>query len=168
MRSTKENQQLEDTTFHCHTNYYTKDNPLADNEPITPNYNPGNRMHDCTTCSCHNGCSRRILKICRSFNRHQIIIGWTPHCGTCVCNAVFQSDTENSETDSSDIDSENESEDETKDHFQSNQHPNLDKSKTERMIPTKSIVKLYTFIIGIILTLGAIVLNATEDIYTSN
>ena len=68
----------------------------------------------------------------------------------------------------SDIDSEYESEDGTINYSQSYQHPNLDKSKTKRIIPTKSTGRIYIFIIGIILTLGTIVLKATEDIYISN
>ena len=95
----------------------------------------------------------------------QIIIGWTPHCGTCVCNAVFQSDTEDSEIDSSDLDPDTGSEDETKEYFQPTQHPKLNESKPERMTLTRSMVKLYTFVIGIILILGTIALNTTEYIY---
>ena len=150
------------------TNYQTINNHLAKNEPITPNSPSENRIHDCTTCCCHNGLSPRILKMYKSFNRHQIIIGWTPHCETCVCNAVFQSDTEDSEIDSSDLDPDTGPEDETKEYFQPTQHPKLNESKPERMTLTRSMVKLYTFVIGTIWILGAIALNTTEYVYTSN
>ena len=182
MRSIDDTQQPQDMTSHCHTNYYTTYNHLTDNEPITLHSSSENRRHNCITCSCHNVCSPKDLKIFRSLNRNQIIIGWIPHCETCVCNAIFQSDTENSDTSSPNLESDNESEDpsyegtlhqinrsqhispidkEAKNCFQSTQHPKLDKMRPEKIRLTMSIVRSYTVIIGITMTLTAIALNVT-------
>ena len=157
-------QHPEDTTPHCRTCYcHTPNHPNEnDNESITPPPSSENRRHNCITCCCHNVRSPTDLEVFRSLNLNQIIIGWIPHCETCVCNAIFQSDTENSDTGSSNDDSDNDSEDPSYEvalhQINRSQHISpIDKEAQNCM----SIVRSYTVIIGITMTLIAIALNAT-------
>ena len=113
MRSIDNTQHPEDTTPHCrtcycHTYYCLNDN---DNEPITPPPSSENTRPHCVTCCCCNVRSQTDMEVIRSLNLNQTTTGWIPHCETCICNVIYQSDTENSDTGSSDLDSDNDSED---------------------------------------------------------